>query len=94
MTTQRGKIFHFNMLWMWHPPTAASYWANSEGSEGHEDDAVLWRDDKSTSGPVIGQQLDEGQWRGLKDLLEQFNDMLQNSPGRTNLAEHAIRTGT
>ena len=53
---------------------------------------MLWRDDGGTSGPVIGQQLDEGQWRGLEDLLRQFNDVLQNSPRRTNLAEHAIRT--
>ena len=92
--SKRRRIFHVNMLRKWHPPTAASYWADSEGPEGDEDDVVLWRGDEGTSGPVIGQQLDEGQRGGLEDLLERFNDVLQNSPGRTNLAEHAIRTGT
>ena len=61
------------MLRKWHPPTAASYWANSEGPEGDEDDVVLWRDDEGTSALVIGQQLGEDQRKGLQDLLEQFN---------------------
>ena len=92
--SKRRRIFHVNMLRKWHPPTAASYWADSEGPEGDEGDVVLWRDDEGTSGPLIGQQLDEGQRRGLDDLLEQFSDVLQSSPGRTNLAEHTIQTGT
>ena len=92
--SKRHRIFHINMLRKWHPPTAASYWGDSEGPEGDEDDVVLWIDDECTTGPLIRQQLDKGQRRGLEDLLEQFSDLLQSSPGRTNLAEHTIHTGT
>ncbi len=44
--------------------------------------------------PTVGGQLDQTQRKELEGVLEEFADVLRNHPGRTELAEHRIETGT
>ena len=44
--------------------------------------------------PIISEELGPHQHRKLKDLLTEFSVVFQNKPGRTNLAEHTIATGS
>ena len=44
--------------------------------------------------PTISERLDIQQWAELQNLPNEFPGVLQNKPGRTNLAEHTIDTGS
>ena len=51
-----------------------------------------WR--SKYSNPVCGDQLMSEQQHEFQGLLEEFADVMQNQPGRTDAAEHTIDTGT
>ena len=42
----------------------------------------------------ISSKLSEKQKKKMELLLEEFNDVLHDKPGRTDMAEHSIETGT
>ena len=97
MTDRRRKnrIFHVNMLRQWHTPSAVSYLA--EETQEDVDDVVLWeqpREAGSEQPPVISTQLSPEQRIDLNELLRNFSDVLSSRPGKTQIAECRVRTGT
>ena len=42
----------------------------------------------------VGEQLIQEQHAQLQNMLEEFSDVFQDRPGRTNLVEHSISTGS
>ena len=83
------------MLRQWHAPSAVSLF--TEGVQNEEDDVVLWDSTNDTApiqAPTINMQLSSEQQAELRDVLQQFKDVLSATPGRTHTAECRIRTGT
>ena len=87
---KRERIFHVNMLCKWHTPTVSSMWTGEE-PDAEIDEVLLWKDDEG--GPLLRDQLSTIVKKQLQELLEEFQEVLQNEPGRTNLTEHSINTG-
>eukprot|EP00731_Ephydatia_muelleri_P007554 Em0003g1802a len=94
---KRKRIFHMNMLRAWHTPQVTqSLWAGNEeevedDTEG--DDLVVWNSDAEASKQLmINEQLEDSQKIELLALLKEFDDVLQNTPGKTNLVEYRIHT--
>eukprot|EP00731_Ephydatia_muelleri_P006652 Em0003g900a len=94
---KRKRIFHVNMLRAWHTPQVTqSLWAGNEeevedDTEG--DDLVVWNSDAEASKQLmINEQLEDSQKIELLALLKEFDDLLQNTPGKTNLVEYRIHT--
>ena len=86
------------MLREFHFPSAASFIAEEVASKAPDnpDDVVLWdgteADDKEQ--PVVGDLLQPSQQAELRQLLLEFTDVLSSRPGRTQIAECSIQTGT
>ena len=89
--SQRKRIFHINILRKWHTPSAASLLADLTSAQ---DEIPLWKEDTEIqdNSPVISHKLDKGRKTQLQALLDDFNDVLSDKPGRTNIAEHKIET--
>lgn len=93
---KRHRTFHVNMLRKWHEPAASAFTAMEEvADEPDGEDVPLWNGEPSTaaSNPVFGEQLTSEQQHELQGLLKEFADVMQNQPGRTDVAEHTIDTG-
>ena len=60
------------------------------------DDFVLWDGKGADDGeqPVICRKLLASQRAELAQLLQNFTDVLSSRPGKTQIAECSIRTGT
>ena len=43
--------------------------------------------------PTISDHLSVEQQQSLRELIDEFRDVFNNNPGRTNLATHRIETG-
>ena len=87
------------MMKAWNCPTTCSVsWADStEGEEGEESEEIcLW--ERSDQGGVeikMGEKLSTGQRSELRAVVEkEFHEVMNNVPGRTELAVHRIETGT
>ena len=95
---RRNCIFHMNMLREWHSPSAASFIAKEVTGEAPDDPdhVVLWdgTDADGKEQPVVGKSLLPSQQAELHQLLLEFTDVLSSRPGRTQIAEWSIRTGT
>ena len=92
---KRRRTFYINMLKKWHGSVESALSAEeveSSESESGLEEVLLWKDD-SIQKPVIGNQLSEEQKSELQALLDEFSDIFRDSPGRTDLTEHAIHTG-
>ena len=91
---KRRRIFHINMLRKWHTPSAASLLVEDLSAD-MQDEIPLWREDPDSEEdkPVINDQLDETHREQLQNLLDHFQDVLSNEPGKTTIAEHNIETG-
>ena len=90
---RKKKTMHVNMLRKWHAPTDMAYLSLGmvEVEEGEE--VVDWKGgqgDGKCSGLTIGEGLSRDQREELQQVLEEFADVLQDEPGRTNLIEHRI----
>ncbi|KAL5497626.1 hypothetical protein EMCRGX_G014134 [Ephydatia muelleri] len=70
-----------------------SYWSES-GTDVDEDDEIpVWKEE--SAGVVhYGPQLTEQQRKDLDSLMSEFAQVLANTPGRTQFAEHCIETGS
>ena len=95
---RRNRIFHVNMLREWHSPSAASFLAEEVLGEGPDDpdDVVLWDGSGAADGehPVICSNLSPAQRTELGRILQEFADVQSSRPGRTQITECCIRTGT
>ena len=87
---KRHCTFHVNMLRKWHEPAASVCTAMEDVGCGMCQ--LEWR--SKYSNPVCGDQLMSEQQHEFQGLLEEFADVMQNQPGRTDAAEHTIDTGT
>ena len=59
------------------------------------DDIPLWKDNKEARKEVIlDEQLDEEQQQNLRQLTAKFTEVMSDTPGRTDVIEHDIETGT
>ena len=95
---KRRRVFHVNMLkaFQVRRPVESSYWVEdiTDCDDPEDDfDVPVWNETLDEQ-PTIGEQLNEQQQKELWKMLKEFNDVLQNEPGRTALAEHHIDTGT
>ena len=60
------------------------YWAEEEETDS---DIPTWNEN-SAGEPSIGEQLSEDQVTRLKELLDNYSDVMRRKPGRTSMAEH------
>ena len=93
---KRHRVFHINMLRKWHVPVSTNYWAEEVVVNIDREEVLTWREQGSIGEdqPAIGEQLSEVQRQQLEGLLRGYSDIMQNQPGRTNLAEHDVETGS
>ena len=92
---KRHRTFHVNMLRKWHEPAVSAFTAMEEvADEPDGEDVPVWNGEASTaaSNPVFGEQLTSEQQHELQGLLKEYADVMQNQPGRTDIAEHTIGT--
>ena len=58
-------------------------------------DLASWKDgDGNEEEPSYGEQLTEQQLKQLQGVLTDFKDVVCSEPGRTNLVEHTIESGS
>ena len=91
------KIYHVNMLRKWHTPHGTSFFEEVDLEYDTEDgEAIpeLPRLNENGGKVKISSKLSEKQEEEMELLLEEFDDVLQDRPGRTDMAEHSIETGT
>ena len=55
---------------------------------------LFWQEGTPQDQPMIGEQLTNEQLLQLQLILKEFSQVQQNQPGRTELAEHKIETGS
>ena len=92
---KRQRVFHVNMLRKWNTPTAMSLWTEDEaGDDPTEEDIVLWKEATPETDPKMGAKLTAEQKSDLQRLLEKFTDVTCDNPGRTDVIEHDVNTGT
>ena len=90
---KRRRIFHVNMLRKFNTPEVVGY---SEEVADIEDEGIsVWdgQPDGEPEKPSVGEQLSAEQRADLDQLLTDFQDVMRNTPGRTDRAEHRIETG-
>ena len=77
---RKRRVSHVNMLkeFRVRQPVETVAAENSDGDE----DVLLW-DDSPEGQPTIGKQLNATRKEQLGELLDNFDDILQNKPGRT-----------
>ena len=75
-----------------HKATESSYFADEVECES--DEVLFWQEGTPQDQPIIGQQLTDEQLLQLQQILKEFSQVLRNQPGRTELAEHKIETGS
>ena len=80
------------MLRGWHESKPLSLYSEEAPDDG-VDDVILWNEG-DCSPPAINPELSEAQIRDMYDIVAEFNDVFSTKPGRTNLAEHRIKTRT
>ena len=94
---KRRRVFHINMLRKWNTPTVQNLWAEEETERGGDttDDIPLWKDSEdSMKEVVLDEQLNEEQQQDLCQLTAEFTEVMSNTPGKTDVIEHDIETGT
>ncbi len=75
-------------------PASTNYLAEGTVVDVDMEEVPTWREQGSIgeNQPAIGEQLSEVQRRQLERFLKGYSDIMQNQPGRTNLAEHGVNT--
>jgi hypothetical protein len=93
MGQRKNTIMHINMLKKFNERVeAVNTVITADAEDGEDYDfpvTVEWAE-----GPKefhIGRQLADSQQRQLRDLLEEFDDVFSERPGRTNLIKHSIK---
>lgn len=96
---KRTKVYHVNMLRKWHTPQATSYFEDKEETDTEystdEGETIpvppCFNEDESEV--FISSNLQKTQREQMERLLEEYKDIIQDKPGRTDQAEHRIETG-
>ena len=94
---KRKRVFHVNMLSEFNTPDLAGC---AEELEDIEEDGVAVWSKGPTAGtedaekPAFGEQLSTQQRTELEQLLADFKSIMGNTPGKTDITEHGIQTGT
>ena len=81
------RIFHINMLRSWVTPDISCM------AEVCDVDIIPWEGRPEGERPALGGHLTPTQVAELNQLLQTFEDVLQERPGRTSLTEHRIGVG-
>ena len=79
------------MLWRWHAPCATSFF--SADIDNYQEEVESWNDNAADEPPTFREQLNDKQQKQLGQLL-QFGYVLDDKPGKTNMTEHHIETGS
>ena len=92
---KRNRIFHVNMLRKFHVTkvSEANYFVDGIDDDIREEKIPVWNEDPAGQ-PSVGTQLDIHQKQKLYEVIRQFTDVLQNTPGRRNLTVHHVETGS
>lgn len=94
---KRKRVFHINMLRRWNTPTIGNLWTEDQMKEEVEqtDDVVLWKDDGTqTEEMKMGDQLTGKLMCDLFQLMADFNQVMCDTPGKTDIIDRDIETGT
>ena len=86
------RIYHVNLLKKWETPVSDCYYTTEVSVEEDEEEGQDWRATRKGE-PKLGEQLTMQQKQDLQGLMAEFVDVLQETPGRTDLTEHSIYTG-
>ena len=81
------RVYHINLLKKWESTRATCGLAK----EIREEEFPDWKAGESAQ-PAFGSHLSSDQKDEMKRILDEFQDVLQEKPGRTNAAEHTIET--
>ena len=84
---KRKRMFHINMLRQWYVPESIYYAEKMD--EIDSDDVPVW---KEHTNETLGDKLTDTQQSDLKEMLEEYLDVMRNESGKKNLAEHNIVT--
>ena len=87
---KQKRTFHINALKEWHSPVAAALLLQEEVEVG--DELPTWKVDDVPVKVEDTDHLTEEQRQELDQLLSEFQDVLSDIPGRTDIAHHEIRT--
>ena len=91
------KIYHVNMLRKWHTPHGTSFFGEVDLEYNTDDNEAILelpRLNEKGGKVKISNKLTEKQREEMELLWKEFNDVLQDKPRRTDIAEHHIETGT
>ncbi len=88
---KKNRTFHVNMLRQFH----SSNYIDAE-DEADEEDITLWpgKPPQVREPAIIADGLSGGQREGMLHTLGLFSQVLTSVPGRTELMEHTIATGS
>ena len=87
---KRTRVFHVNMLKAFQVRSEETCFLEEVLQEG-VDEIPAWKDD--TVGEAhFGEQLSTEQTIQMKGVMDEFQEIFSNRPGRTNLMQHHIRT--
>lgn len=91
-TRKRERTFHVNMLKKWNTATENVHFAaeREEGEETEEEDIPEWRGGGGGE-PKMGVQLSDSQKVQLRELLDEFREVMSSTPGRTSKTVHNIQ---
>ena len=84
---KRTRVFHVNMLKAFQVHSEEAFFLEEVLQEGI-DQIPTWKDDM-VGEASFGEQLSTDQMKGVVD---EFQEIFSNRPGRTNLMQHHIRT--
>ena len=91
MQDRRRKkgVYHVNLLKRWEEAGSMCGLAKEVSEEEFPD----WKASGYVQ-PTLGSQLSETEKGEMKEMLEDFDDVLQGKPGKTGLATHTIHTSS
>ena len=91
---KRKRIFHINMLKPWYTPEGVTYaMMATNDKEEYGGDDILQPFDDNEGKPLVNEELPVHQQEQMRNLLEEYNDVLSSAPGRTKLVKHKIDVG-
>ena len=91
---KRRRIFHINMLKPWYTPENVTY-SMTEVDNDEDDSAedIQQPFEDSEEKLYINKELPAGQQEQMKELLDEYRDVLSSIPGKTELVKHKIEVG-
>ena len=87
---KQKRIYHVNLLKKWETPVLDCLAAEEEATD--EEEFPDWRACPKKGEPKLGEQLSNEQKNDLQSIMSEFADVLQETPGRTDLTQHSIST--